>query len=90
MKLKTGPRVLLGLLALGGLIYGINSYMDSRPKAVPQQPPAEVVEATPTPIVTQAPPALAPIEQPAPQPEQPKARTQQDAALNALINGGQK
>lgn len=89
---KTGPRVLAGLivLAVGG--YFTWTWLDKREPA--QVQPQPVVEQV-TPQATQptvAPPAqaVAPAQAPAPEPAQQQPRTRQDAGLDALIKGGTK
>jgi hypothetical protein len=103
MRLKTAPRVVIGLALCGGIGYGVNTYLESRPKPVPapevavtQPPPVvPVQEAPPVPQPQVVQPAPQPqVVQPAPQPqpEQPPSRpaNRHDAGLNALINGGTK
>lgn len=95
MRLKTAPRVILGLAVVGALIYGANYYIDNRPKqaavsidTLAAQPATVVIQQTdvlpPVQSATQPPVALQPPPQPAP------ARTQQDSALDALLKGGTK
>lgn len=103
MRLKTAPRIVIGLALVGALGYGVNYYIDHRPKPAPaptidqlaSQPAATgVVQADVLPVQAPVQPVQAPVAeaQPAPQPApaQPAPRTQSDAALNALLKGGTK
>lgn len=97
MKLKTAPRVILGLLLVGGAIYVVNMWMDKRAAAKPPQ--AEQLSQQPAPAVQQevVQPAQAAVQpqpaqaaQPAPAPQPAAPATRHDAGLNALIKGGSK
>lgn len=99
MRLKTAPRVILGLAVVGALAYGVNYYIDHRPKtpaptvdqlATQPQPPVVVQQTDVLPPVQPAPQPAPVAAAPQPAPVQQPARTQSDAALNALINGGKK
>lgn len=89
MRLKTAPRIIIGVIAVGAAIYGVNYYIDNKPKkpAVAEQvaqPVAQPQEAAPVQ------PQQAPVtqQQPTPQPAPaPAADRRQDAGLNALIGG---
>lgn len=96
MRLKTAPRIILGLAVVGALAYGANYYIDHRPKpndivaapALIQEPALQQPTAVQQPAKPQQ-----PVQEPiaAPQQQPPTTgRTQQDAALNALLKGGTK
>lgn len=93
MKLKTAPRIILGLLVVGGVLYGVNTYMDKR--AAQPRTPAEPLAQQPAPAPVQdAQPVVVQqsvVQQPAAAtPEAPSADRRHDAGLNALIKGGSK
>ena len=104
MRLKTAPRIVIGLALVGALGYGVNYYIDHRPKPAPAPTVDQLASQPATTGVVQTdvlPPVQAPAQsvqapvaeaQPAPQPApaQPAPRTQSDAALNALLKGGTK
>lgn len=90
MRLKTAPRIVLGLAVVGALAYGVNYYIDHRPKQASVDSAPQAVQDVVQPVA----PISAVVQ---PQPTQPvaeapsaPARTQQDAALNALLKGGTK
>ena len=84
MRLKTGPRIVIGVLIVAAIGYGLNIYLEGR-KAKVAEPvvtaPAYDTQAQPTqaPPVVQADPTPA---QPAPAPQR---QTRQDKALNDLL-----
>lgn len=89
MRLKTAPRVLLGFVVVGALAYGVNYYIDHRPKPAPvdpaQAPVPQAVQEAVQPVVAPVviapqPVQAAPVQ---PQPQAPVA-TQQDRAIDAL------
>lgn len=95
-RLKTAPRVILGLALVGVIGYGVNYWIDHRPKpTAPEvaQPVLQPVDQAVQPVAVQpvAQPQVvqAPPPAPVPAPSQSGPGTH-DAGLNALIKGGSK
>lgn len=92
MKFKTGPRVLFGVLVVGALIYGVNYYIDNRPKPAQvdtqMSVPQVVQEAIPSVVPVTVQPQAQPQQiqpQPAPQDVVPAPVTRQDRAMADLL-----
>lgn len=93
MRLKTAPRVVLGLAVVGALAVGVNYYIDHRPKpaqSAPVEPQVSVPQEAVQPAVV-APQAAPVVAAPQPLPAAPAPApqaapvTQQDRAMADLL-----
>lgn len=91
MRMKTGPKLILGLIVVGALGYGINFGIDHMPKKAEVTAKTEPIREVVSEAVKEASaaessshPKPAPVTAPAPQ-DPP-----QDAALAKLLEAGKK